>query len=223
VKGIPEAERGLRTAVIDFIRNRADTGAVDFQGTPLPSQKRMADSLKDIRPTLTKTGIFNPTQLKVMDDIAGDIDRLTAAQGAARPLGSPTAANQEARSRMAQGAARFVLGTIPGVRHVASGVERTYDAIRKTLTEDQINAALVRAARDPKFAADLMKRGDDATIARTRAEIAEELRLRKPSAFDINRAAVSGRAVGEGWNAGNVLAGPGRAAAEDKEDQNHPR
>lgn len=164
VKGIPEAEKGLRNALINYVRNRANTGAVDFQGTPLPSQKRVADTLKSILPIARKSGLFTEGQTRVMEALTSDIDRLTAAQSAARPRGSETAANLNARQVIALGALR-VAQKAPLIGHAIGGITRTYDLLRRTMTLPEVEKTLVKAAQDPKFAARLMRAADEKEAA----------------------------------------------------------
>lgn len=197
VKGIPEAERGMKTAVIDYIRSRANTGAVDFQGTPLPSQKRLADTLKELTPSLKSSGVFSGPQIRVMEAITKDIDRLTAAQTAALPRNSTTAANLASRGKITEGAFKL-LQNAPGTRGVFGGGLRAYDALRKIMTQDEVEAALIKAAQDPAFASRLMSKSTDAAkAAKIRAEIQRDMRTGRISLVDINKAVVGGRSLAE--------------------------
>ncbi len=162
VKDTPEAAAGLRRGVLDYIRNRADTGQMDFQGNTVLSQKRLADSIKEYGPKLRMSGIFTEPQLKAMTSISDDIDRLTAAQSAGAQRGSDTAARLEARS-----AVSGLVSKIPGVGATVRGVISVYDALKAAQnlkSKEQIEGALIHAAQEPEFAALLMRRASPEAV-----------------------------------------------------------
>jgi hypothetical protein len=153
VRNNPDAQSGLRRALVDFVLPSDLKGGMTASGDVVVSPVRTMERLDAVLSKTQGTGVFTPDQGKVLNEVQRQLKALRFASTAARVSGSDTAMNQ---GLLARRVSQLALdGVAPGVGRTARMINFLVDAI----ADPEAVTALAREAMlDPKLAVELLER-----------------------------------------------------------------
>lgn len=150
VSGSPDALKGFRRSMAEYIERKARTNAVDAAGNRLPANSGMLNGLDNILSATNGTAALTPPQRKVLTGLREELAGAQFAMTANRTPGSDTARNAGVAARLAKWAARAADPSVGGIS-LLDLVINTFD------NSAQVHQLAVDAMLNPKLAAELMR------------------------------------------------------------------
>ena len=153
VRNNPDAQSGLRRALVEFVLPSDLKGAMTASGDVVTSPLRTMENLNAVLTKTQGTGLFTPDQTKVLNEVQRQLKALRFANTAASVSGSTTALNQ---GLLARRVSQLALDSAaPGVGRGVKALNFLIDAI----ADPEEAVALARQAMlDPKLAVELLEK-----------------------------------------------------------------
>jgi hypothetical protein len=153
VRNNPDAQSGLRRALVEFVFPSDLKGTMTEAGDVVASPLRTMENLNAVLTKTQGTGLFTPDQTKVLNEVLRQLKTLRFVNTAARVSGSDTMMN---KNLLVDKVSRLALeGAVPGAGRAVKVLDTVIGAVANT----NAIATLAREAMlDPKLAIELLER-----------------------------------------------------------------